>query len=305
MFISYFITFAGCIETGIGYLKMPIQGSAATAKVLGFFSNLFDSVNGYTEDSDVPLHRSITCNSAHHKFWSSAVTRLRSMRYVERLSKAPVKKSLCLKNWIQTIRNFQILWKMLKKHGFEQLKARYFHVRPLERFFECIREKKCRNPTCTEIRASYKKLSLNRFFWLNNFEKDKVQKTVSLKVAFKYCSLCQLTVSKDGEFKREIYRKMRKIVNRYINIMYYQFNIKEKIKTVLIRKFDFNFIYCAEHYEVQKTLIIDFVIITCINRWCKTIDNMLNGKDTTKNEIPIMKQAQQIHRQKLKRKKNK
>nr|XP_012235484.1 PREDICTED: uncharacterized protein LOC105679802 [Linepithema humile] len=295
----------GYIETEIGYLEIPIEGSTATAKVLDFFSNLFDSINGYSEDSDVPLLRSITYNSAHHEFWSSAVTKLRNMRYVEPLSKEPVKKSLCLKNWIQTIRNFQILWKMLRKHGFEQLRARHFHLRPLGKFFECIKEKKYRNPTCTEICAAYKKLLRNSFFWSNSFDEDKIKKNISLKVAFKHCSLCQLTVSKYGAFKREIYRKMRKVVNQYINIMHYQFNIKEKIKTVLEQKFDFNFIYCAEHYKAQKTLIIDFVIITCLNRWCKTVSNMLNGKDTTKNEIPIMKQAQQIYRQTLKRKKNK
>lgn len=227
------------------------------------------------------------------------------MRYVEPVSKEQIKKSLCLKNWIRTIRNFQILWKMLKKHGFEQLRARYFQLRSLERLFKRIKEKKYRNPTCTEICAAYKKLLIDSFFWSNSFEEDKIKKNISLKVAFKHCGLCQLTVSNDGEFKREIVRKMRKVVYQYINIMHYQFNIKEKIETMLKQKFNFDFIYCAEHYKVQRMLIIDFVIITCLNRWCKTVDNMLNGKDTTKNEIPIMKQAQQIHRQRIKGKKNK
>lgn len=66
---------------------------------------------------------------------------------------------------------------------------------------------------------------------------------------------------------------------------------------------DFDFIKCRQHYTILKSSVIDVEIIRCINTWCKIINRMLDGKDTTRTINPIMRQAQQKYSVRLKKKK--
>lgn len=323
------------------------------AQVLNFFNDLFDSVNGYTKNFDSSLRVIVSDNSVHHKFWASAITQLKRMRYVDSLSKKPINRSLCLQNWVKTIYSFQNLWKMLRNEGFKRFTPRYINQDPLENFFGCIRMAGCRNinPTCVGMRGAYKVSLINNLssrysvgrnceeicngellFTLEQFISDRhrenintaeieeecaipnisstieeqsslsyektcsiiatIKKKILLRTPFKQCNLCQDIASKNNEFGKQIYPRMQKIINQNINNFYYQYKIKEKIRDVVLAKIDFNFIKCEQHHEALKNCIIDFLIITRINIWCKIINRMLNGKDSIINKNPIMRQAQ-------------
>lgn len=113
----------------------------ATATVVNFFNDLFDSVNGYEKNADNnELRCPIIEGSGHHVFWVSAKNILRNMFYIEKVSLQIVKSVPILNNWLFTIDSFQKIWQILRdKYDFNKLNARFCNQDPLENFFGQIR----------------------------------------------------------------------------------------------------------------------------------------------------------------------
>ncbi|XP_076283984.1 uncharacterized protein LOC143210731 [Lasioglossum baleicum] len=127
------------VETDHGSLKIQKEEGLTTAEVLNFFNKLFDSVNGHTAASEAPLRTVVSEASGRQEFWSDAIRGLKCMRYVHPVTKVPVSGALCLKNWVNIISSFEILWRFLKTQGYEDLKTRYVNQDPLENLFGCMR----------------------------------------------------------------------------------------------------------------------------------------------------------------------
>lgn len=109
----------------------------ATATIVNFFNDLFDSVNGddRREDSN-ELRCSVKEDSIHHAFWVSAKNILRKTTYVDKISRTSIKSVPTLTNWLLAIDAFQKLWTVLnKKYNFTKLNTRYCNQDPLENFF--------------------------------------------------------------------------------------------------------------------------------------------------------------------------
>lgn len=131
----------------------------ATATVVNFFNDLFDSVNGYEKNADNnELRCPIIEGSAHHVFWVSAKNILRNMFYIEKASLQIVKSVPTLNNWLFTIDGFQKIWQIIRdKYDFNKLNARFCNQDPLENFFGQIRSHAVRNinPTPRQFEDSF------------------------------------------------------------------------------------------------------------------------------------------------------
>jgi len=153
-------------------LKINTEEGIPTAKIVNFFNDLFDSVNGDDKKNDE--HNELRCpvseNSVHHSFWVSAKSVLRNMYYVEKVSRKIVKSVPTLSNWLFTIDGFQKLWKIInEKFDFKILKTRYCNQDPLENFFGQIRSHAVRhtNPTPRQFEDSFITLLVNNIKFIS------------------------------------------------------------------------------------------------------------------------------------------
>lgn len=142
-------------------LQIDNEEGITTAETVFFFNDLFDSVNGNNNESD--LRSPISDNSAHHSFWTDAKIRLRKMSYVDKITRELISVPT-LKNWLFTIDGFQKIWNIVRvKHNFRILKSRYCNQDPIENFFGQIRSHAVRNinPTPQQFQDSFKTLLLS------------------------------------------------------------------------------------------------------------------------------------------------
>jgi len=148
---------AGVIETRNGTMQLP-ESAAATAKIILFFDELFDSFGKKGQG----LSSIINSTSDHIQFWQKALHILREMEFVEKRTHKPLKKNApkCLKNWIWTIQGARSLWKVLRLYKFSSLNLRYINQDPLENFFSQVRDigHRNNNPTPYQFSASFKTL---------------------------------------------------------------------------------------------------------------------------------------------------
>lgn len=151
-----------------------------TGLLLGFFDELFDSINGGTRNRKFKAIRMKTSTDdecLQEKVWDKALRVLNSMEFEKRKQSDQVKPAV-LHNFILTIRNFKFLRKHLGDLGFESFATRAFNQDPLENFFGQVRQHGVRNtnPTCSTFMSYYKSLLLNNFSkWHSssaNCEKD-------------------------------------------------------------------------------------------------------------------------------------
>lgn len=159
-----YIYVVGVVPTDAGDLKITEEEGIATAEVINFFNDLFDSVNAKERDEINELRCPVTDDSAHHAFWTDARTKLRKMRYVEKVTREIVKSVPTLTNWLFTIDGFQKVWKIVNlKYNFTNLKTRYINQDLAENFFGQIRSHAVRhtNPTPRQFEHSFFTLLVN------------------------------------------------------------------------------------------------------------------------------------------------
>lgn len=131
-----------------------------TAKVVKFFDNLFDSMNGgtYRGEPGKPLKTAVRNKSPHLHFWESSIVELKKMSFrKEGTMECTVPPSL--KNLILTVEGFiEVRRFLLDKVPF--FLPRSFNQDPLENYFGQMRQHRGRNsnPTCAQFKDSYKAL---------------------------------------------------------------------------------------------------------------------------------------------------
>lgn len=142
---------------------MPKKESLATAHCLEFFNDLFDSVNGTSNRTAVPLRSAITEDSPHHAFWKSAIRMLKDMMFVDPKTGKKSSQVKTIDSWVTTIRSFRALWAKMRKLNYCSLKGRAINQDPLENFFGQIRSLNGRNvnPTVYQFVSAYKTLLVN------------------------------------------------------------------------------------------------------------------------------------------------
>jgi len=157
--VTIFMFVTGIVSVDDKELKINTEEGIPTVKMVNFFNDLFDSVNGDDKNDE---HNELRCpvseDSVHHAFWVSAKNVLRNMYYVEKISRKIVKSVPTLSNWFFTIDGFQKLWKIMnEKFDFKTLKTRFCNQDPLENFFGQIRSHAVRhtNPTPRQFEDSF------------------------------------------------------------------------------------------------------------------------------------------------------
>ncbi|XP_039307028.1 uncharacterized protein LOC120358159 [Solenopsis invicta] len=100
-------TVASCIETltrsrcavqiDNNEVKIDMEEGIATAEVVNFFNDLFDSVNS-SEVKDNDLRSPVVEDSVHHVFWTNAKGMLRNLSYVDKVTRELIKSVPSLKN---------------------------------------------------------------------------------------------------------------------------------------------------------------------------------------------------------------
>lgn len=173
-------------------LKLP-QDASETALFIEFCDKLFDSLNGSQTFSREGKHlrTAVTSTSPHLGFWREAIKILSSIKFV-------TKTGYCvppsIKNFIQTLKNFQLLFYNLKKVGFTKMKPRTFNQDGLENFFGNVRQKGARftNPTAAAFTPFYKSLLINNISTKHskgsNCEEDNLNMLVTLEQLINHVS---------------------------------------------------------------------------------------------------------------------
>lgn len=98
MLCNILLIISGVVETQDGSRSFS-PSADTTAFVLGFFNDLFDSLNGNAQQG---LTSILTLNSNHISFWKEACQKIKEMEYVEKSTLGKIRKNnpKCLKNWV-------------------------------------------------------------------------------------------------------------------------------------------------------------------------------------------------------------
>lgn len=158
----------GSVSVNDEILSINVEEGLATAEVVNFFNNLFDSVNGKENENE--LRCLVTKTSAHNAFWTDAKNILRNMHYINKVTQTIITSVLTLKNWLFTIDGFQKIRKTLNiKYGFQNLKTRFCNQDPIENFFGQIRSHAIRhtNPTPCQFEHSFITLLVNNMKYIS------------------------------------------------------------------------------------------------------------------------------------------
>ncbi|KAK2577974.1 hypothetical protein KPH14_002673 [Odynerus spinipes] len=150
-----------------GSSQMPIEGEA-TAHLLLFLNDLFDTVNGgnskISSKNNIRKKISVTGPCEQEEIWNKAISIFQNMKFIPRKMRDR-KRPPVLKNWVHTLRGFKLLRESLYNLGFTDFAARSFNQDCIENFFDQIRQHGVRNvnPTCTAFMGYYKSLIFNAF----------------------------------------------------------------------------------------------------------------------------------------------
>lgn len=164
-----------------------------TAEVVSFFDDLFDSVNGtsiYSKKSKgKPLRSAVTKASPHQQFWTSAVKKLKCIKFIDHEGKETSVPSL--KNWITTLESYKRVWQFLNKKNITIMRPRYFNSDPIENFFGQVRAYNFRNinPNCHTFKCTFRSLLITRFIQFHsesyNCEDDSGEPLLKYSSLFK------------------------------------------------------------------------------------------------------------------------
>ncbi|CAH2007863.1 unnamed protein product [Acanthoscelides obtectus] len=159
------------------------ETAQGTAKVLKFFDDLMDSVNGYSlyPSNGKPLRSAVSRCTDHFEFWVEARQTLRKMYYQgfyttfyalfsnnNQTAAEGTEEQLrppSLVNWTVTINGIIDIFEMLEQGNVNHLKCRRLNQDPIENFFGQIRQQGLRdtNPTCSHFKNHFKTLLINNF----------------------------------------------------------------------------------------------------------------------------------------------
>lgn len=143
-----------------------------TAKVVEFFDQLFDSVNGKPGGAAKgKLRKAIKMNSKHQAFWMAAIKKIKNLKFLDSTSKLAIQAGTprlirvpSLEGWITTLESFIRLSKLLfQNYNLEYYYPRFINQDPLENFFGRIRALNYRNnnPDTNMFLHSFKSLMMS------------------------------------------------------------------------------------------------------------------------------------------------
>ncbi|CAH2009418.1 unnamed protein product [Acanthoscelides obtectus] len=137
------------------------ETAQGTAKVLKFFDDIMDSVNGYSlyPSSGKPLRSAVSLCTDHFEFWVEARQTLRKMYYQAEGTEERLRPP-SLVNWTVTINGIIDIFEMLEQGNVNHLKCRRLNQDLIENFFGQIRQQGLRdtNPTCSHFKNHFKTL---------------------------------------------------------------------------------------------------------------------------------------------------
>lgn len=105
--------------------QMP-EVSSATAQMLLFFNDVFDSINGSGPAQMGSLKGSINKDSVHFAFWEWALFMLSKMNYVHKITGRINNRSTVIKKLESTIRGYQEVTRICLNKNIEEVSLRYF-----------------------------------------------------------------------------------------------------------------------------------------------------------------------------------
>lgn len=108
-----------CIEQN----KLP-KHFADTAKLLLFFNDLLDSMNGSEEEDDT-VKSAVIANSVHFDFWEYALSILPKMSFVDKFTGEINNRSSVLKKTESTVRGYKEFAKTCDKLNIAKVSIRY------------------------------------------------------------------------------------------------------------------------------------------------------------------------------------
>lgn len=160
-----------------------------TSEIVSFFDDLFDSVNGASNNiKGKPLRQAVTEKSIHHAFWEDAIIKLKQIKFIDGNGKETTVPSL--KNWITTLKSYKRVWQFFQIKNIKVLRPRYFNSDPVENFFGQVRAYNFRNnnPDCYSFQCTFKSLLITRFIKFHsdsyNCEEDSGEQLLKLQNLF-------------------------------------------------------------------------------------------------------------------------
>lgn len=110
--------------------QIPIQ-SFATAQMLLFFNDFFDSINGSGPAQMGSLKGSINEDSVHFAFWDWALFMLSKMNYIDRKTGEVNSRSTVINKIESTIRGYQEITRICLNNNIKEVSLRYFKINSL------------------------------------------------------------------------------------------------------------------------------------------------------------------------------
>lgn len=107
--------------------QMPTK-SSATAQMLLFFNDFFDSINGSGPAQTGSLKGSINKDSVHFEFWEWALFMLSKMNYIDRKTGHINSRSTVINKIESTIKGYQEITRMCLNNNIEEVSLRYFEI---------------------------------------------------------------------------------------------------------------------------------------------------------------------------------
>lgn len=106
--------------------KLIPESSCATAQLLLFFNDLFDSANGFGPSQNETLKGSINKDSFHFAFWEWALFMLSKMDFIDKVTGEVNSYSTVINKVQSTIRGYQEVTRICLNNDIEEVSLRYF-----------------------------------------------------------------------------------------------------------------------------------------------------------------------------------
>lgn len=103
--------------------KLLPRDSSATAQLLLFVNDLFDSMNGAGSRNE--LIASVTKNSIHFKFWEYALCMLSKMNFLDKETGLPTNRTKIFQHCASTVRGYIELTRQCLNVGMTKVSVRY------------------------------------------------------------------------------------------------------------------------------------------------------------------------------------
>ncbi|XP_066582225.1 uncharacterized protein [Prorops nasuta] len=298
--VAAFIVFLinmGHINTKTGKLYMPKAEAIITAKFLALFNDLFDSVSGFTSKSNTPLRAAVTRHSNHLKFWTEAEEKLNSIRFICKISKKEEQVPV-ISQWIQTIRGFKNLWKILRQKKIYQFLPKKLDQQPLNKFLSKIKSqnKQREYMTCYHYQLSFQTLLVKELQITEEVEHILSNKNVAVLQALKEfkifatCNNCCETLKKARYFE-DLELMANKTMQKKIYSVCFKKHIGCKLSLMLKSILNFSGFTCQEHAEELQYKLIKILIKNFLSDWCEKMNKILSRWGTRWADTMLIQEA--------------